>query len=381
MIQHIFYLGIKEINPFIKKFNSQQYKRTEYTPLDDVICVIRSSNPNRRVSSSFQGLFEQKSSVFNTKTNWVFSYIGPPNSQLKMKSVCMMKIDIHKDLPRNNNLQETLLHKAVTIGNLEVVKFLVQQNITIDARNIHGETPLHYASRLGNLEIVKVLTNNQVSNSEFNAAESLDNLNETPLVKAFKNGHLEVVKYFAPPGIITEKSRENEIKGNGKDKMCTPIKKIVYAKTQKTGSSTLQNIFVRYGLKNKLKFALPNNPRMPWSYGLDESFQENMVKQYKWKNCEEYHMMLWHGIYNISETEKIIPKNDISKRITILRDPVSMFESGYAYNNLDEWYGMDINQFAQNIFDNGFPPRKKGTNVKDLFSGKKYTYYEMDRVY
>ena len=124
----------------------------------------------------------------------------------------------------------------------------------------------------------------------------------------------------------------------------------------------MQNIFVRYGLKNRLKFALPNNSMMPWTYDFYKSFQESMVRQYKWKNCEEYDMMLWHGIYNISETEKIIPKNDFSKRITILRDPVSLFESGYEYFKLemDMEYGMDINQFAQSILDNGFPPRRNG---------------------
>ena len=109
---------------------------------------------------------------------------------------------------------------------------MVQQNITIETKNIHGETPLHYACRLGNLEIVKVLT--QVNNSEFNA-ESLDNMNESPLIKAVKNGHLEVVKHFAPLDTINEKSRDKEINGNGNDKICTPIKKIVFAKTMKTG--------------------------------------------------------------------------------------------------------------------------------------------------
>ena len=124
-------LFIKGIHPLIKRINSQQYRRTEYAPLD-VICIIRSSNPNRRVSSLFQESFGGKS-VFDLKSNSVFSYIGPPNSQLRMKSVCMMTIDIHKDLHRNN-LQETPLHIAVTNGNLEGVKFLVQQNITIEGR-------------------------------------------------------------------------------------------------------------------------------------------------------------------------------------------------------------------------------------------------------
>ena len=129
MVQNI--LFIKEMHPLIKRMNSQQYRRTEYAPLD-VICIIRSSNPNRRVSSLFQESFGGKS-VFDLKSNSVFSYIGPPNSQLRMKSVCMMTIDIHKDLHRNN-LQETPLHIAVTNGNLEGVKFLVQQNITIEGR-------------------------------------------------------------------------------------------------------------------------------------------------------------------------------------------------------------------------------------------------------
>ena len=56
---------------------------------------------------------------------------------------------------------------------------------------------------------MKVLTNNQVSNNSEFKTESLDNMNETPLVEAFKNGHLEVVKYFAPLESISEKSRDN----------------------------------------------------------------------------------------------------------------------------------------------------------------------------
>ena len=40
---------------------------------------------------------------------------------------------------------------------------------------------------------------------------------------------------------------------------CQPRKKIVYLKTHKTGSTTLQNIFYRFGSKEKLIFLLPKN--------------------------------------------------------------------------------------------------------------------------
>ena len=38
---------------------------------------------------------------------------------------------------------------------------------------------------------------------------------------------------------------------------CTPRTKIIYLKTHKTGSTTLQNIFYRFGFKKKLMFLLP----------------------------------------------------------------------------------------------------------------------------
>ena len=38
---------------------------------------------------------------------------------------------------------------------------------------------------------------------------------------------------------------------------CTPRRKIAFAKTHKTASSTVQNILLRYGLKNGAEFLLP----------------------------------------------------------------------------------------------------------------------------
>ena len=42
-----------------------------------------------------------------------------------------------------------------------------------------------------------------------------------------------------------------------KDEKCRPSSNILFLKTHKTASSTIQNIFFRYGIRNKLWFAMP----------------------------------------------------------------------------------------------------------------------------
>ena len=40
-------------------------------------------------------------------------------------------------------------------------------------------------------------------------------------------------------------------------KTCVPHRKIAFAKTHKTASSTVQNVLLRYGLANSVEFLLP----------------------------------------------------------------------------------------------------------------------------
>ena len=62
----------------------------------------------------------------------------------------------------------------------------------------------------------------------------------------------------------SSKTRGNDFKDyivkenyNTKEKSCTPSKKLIFAKTHKTGSTTVQNIIFRFGEKNHLMFVLP----------------------------------------------------------------------------------------------------------------------------
>ena len=56
------------------------------------------------------------------------------------------------------------------------------------------------------------------------------------------------------------------------------------------------------------------------------------------------------------EVDKVIPKP--SARLTLLRDPVDLFESGYVYMGLQNAYKMNINEFAQLILKKNFRHRK-----------------------
>ena len=119
----------------------------------------------------------------------------------------------------------------------------------------------------------------------------------------------------------------------------------------------------------KQGIVLPDNRVISWAYSLYTSFHENMVLQYGWKNCTEHDMMLFYSNYNILETEKIIPKSVYSKRITMLRDPVNLYESGYIYYNYNKEFGMDINQFAQVILDENYPTTKLRGRQRKLRDG------------
>ena len=135
-------------------------------------------------------------------------------------------------------------------------------------------------------------------------------------------------------------------------KNCKPVQKLAFAKTHKTGGSTLQNIFMRYGYKNGLTFAIPPNS---WMYSFNVFFNSKMVTNYTWNPQHTFDMMVFHSLWNGMEVDKVIPRP--SPRFTLLRDPVDTFESGYVYMGLEMFYNMSINEYAKKILKDGFPPR------------------------
>ena len=130
-----------------------------------------------------------------------------------------------------------------------------------------------------------------------------------------------------------------------------PFSKLIFLKTHKTGSTTLQNIILRYGIKNNLTFVLPNITQEPYRQSDDyKDYQPKCVLN-KYRCHVPYHVFnefrpfrsSWsehymerknmdifavHSVWDNLEVRKLIP-NGLA--VTILRDPIAAFESSYSF--------------------------------------------------
>ena len=87
---------------------------------------------------------------------------------------------------------DTPLHAAVASGNLLMVRDLVGQGASVDAKNTASETPLHYAAAYGHLTIVKYLEG-QGADLTITSSDGL-----TPTQTADLSGQTAVNTYLAP---------------------------------------------------------------------------------------------------------------------------------------------------------------------------------------
>ncbi|XP_047426032.1 galactosylceramide sulfotransferase-like [Mugil cephalus] len=105
---------------------------------------------------------------------------------------------------------------------------------------------------------------------------------------------------------------------------CSPKVNIMFMKTHKTASSTILNILFRFGEKHKLRFAFPDR-RNDFFY--PSPFQCSQVKDYRPGEC--FNVVCNHMRFDRREVAKLLPKD--AAYITILRDPVDLFESAFHY--------------------------------------------------
>ncbi|KAI3362294.1 hypothetical protein L3Q82_012610, partial [Scortum barcoo] len=105
---------------------------------------------------------------------------------------------------------------------------------------------------------------------------------------------------------------------------CSPTVNIMFMKTHKTASSTILNILFRFGEKHKLKFAFPDG-RNDFFY--PSPFLCSQVKDYRPGDC--FNIICNHMRFDHQEVAKLLPPD--AAYITILRDPVELFESSFHY--------------------------------------------------
>ncbi|KAJ5902932.1 hypothetical protein N7495_003460 [Penicillium taxi] len=92
----------------------------------------------------------------------------------------------------------TALNRASTVGEQEIVEFLIEKGANIEAADVDGKTPLHNASISGFQNIVGFLIEKGAN------IEAIDKNGETPLHKASTLGKQKVVEFLIENGANIE---------------------------------------------------------------------------------------------------------------------------------------------------------------------------------
>ena len=116
------------------------------------------------------------------------------------------------------NGELTLLHKAVLLGNVHIVEYLIRNgaNTMLPIRNhtlFASCTMMHLAAQVGNIQIMRSLFQKSKLNE-------YDKFGFTPLHYAVKNGHLDCVQYLVQQGARINKPVQ---KSNNEYGVFTPI--------------------------------------------------------------------------------------------------------------------------------------------------------------
>ncbi|KLT22543.1 ankyrin repeat domain protein [Wolbachia endosymbiont of Armadillidium vulgare str. wVulC] len=98
--------------------------------------------------------------------------------------------------------QDSLLHLAAMIGEVNAVRYLIRKGIDVNVRNALHHTPLHLAAGIGHAEVVKILI--REGNAEI---EVFDARNQTPMHYAVNNKKLEIVKLLLELGADVNSAR------------------------------------------------------------------------------------------------------------------------------------------------------------------------------
>lgn len=122
-------------------------------------------------------------------------------------------------------------------------------------------------------------------------------------------------------------------------KICDPVNDIFFLKTHKCASSSLQNIFMRFGQKHNLTFVLPS-----WGnyLGYPRKFYRDLMVPHP---SGTYNIFCHHTRWNDVEIRAIMPK---AKFISVLRHPATVLESFYSFSKFQKRYHVNFDTFIQN---------------------------------
>ncbi|XP_071527799.1 galactosylceramide sulfotransferase-like [Panulirus ornatus] len=135
--------------------------------------------------------------------------------------------------------------------------------------------------------------------------------------------------------------RSDALVGAEEEPHCSPHRHVFFLKTHKCASSTVQNIFLRYGYLHNLTFALPSSGNY---LGNPSVFKVSMIPKNMLPPSGKVDMFAVHTRLSFREHARIL-HND-TRWITIVRDPASLFESLFQFFHLKNLYGFELSEFS-----------------------------------
>lgn len=137
---------------------------------------------------------------------------------------------------------------------------------------------------------------------------------------------------------------------------CAPPRtNIVFLKTHKCASSTVMNIFLRFGSAHRLNFVLPKSQHTHY-LGHPQPFNRKLVADLSACNMT-YNILTHHTRYNAKEMRLLMPQDTLY--ITILRRPESLFESLYSYCSFSSIFKKNLTSFARDKNPTGYLSRHR----------------------
>lgn len=116
---------------------------------------------------------------------------------------------------------------------------------------------------------------------------------------------------------------------------CPPEQHVLFLKTHKAGSSTLANIFFRYGDSRNLSFVLGSDTLIGWPtrFRIGQALAFDGTRP---------NFLCSHTRFNKKAMNHLFPR-DASKYVTIVRNPVKQFESAFNYMEIGRKFGFGGN--------------------------------------
>jgi len=113
---------------------------------------------------------------------------------------------------------------------------------------------------------------------------------------------------------------------------CSPHQHVMFLKTHKCASSSVQNMFLRYGVQHNLSFVLPVQANY---LGNPKPFQADMVPASRLPPGGRGDIFAVHTRLNPPQHAKVLHED--TKYVTVVRDPTTLFESMFNFFHLNAY--------------------------------------------